>query len=66
MAQRRKVLRELRLVGRILAAHLRSSGLRGGLWARLVRALGRTRLWSMLLRRMLRLRREDVGRGTRT
>ena len=60
-----KVLMELRLVGRILAAHLPSSGLRGGWRPRLLGALGRAQLWSMLLRRRLRLRRGDVARGTR-
>lgn len=59
-----KVLMESRLVGRILAAHLPSSGLRGGWQPQLLGALGRPQLWSMLLRRRLRLRRGDVARGT--
>lgn len=61
-----KALRGLRPVGRILAARLHSSGLRGGLRARLVAVPRRAQLWSMLLRRRLRLRSGDVARGTRT
>jgi hypothetical protein len=60
-----KVLMELRLAGRIPAAHLPSSGLRGDWPPRLLGALGRAQLWCMLLRRRLRLRRGDVARGTR-